>query len=75
MEFHSFKADQSGETAVRTALYFAGLAIAGALVLAPAAEKVSQQLAYGGKYGIDPTTTASVPKPAKRYTIRKSILD
>ncbi len=57
-----------------TALAFAALAVAMALVLAPYASHVSTRLAASGAPGIDPTITGSIRKNST-YIISHSVLD
>ncbi len=73
-----FTTNQSGETAVQTTLIFSLAVIIGVVVGVPMLNNAAKQYAYQNQYGVDPVTTSSigeVNKPAKRYTVRKTIFD
>ncbi|MEM7213925.1 MAG: hypothetical protein AAF423_00175 [Pseudomonadota bacterium] len=71
---NKFRRNQSGESTLQLTAFFSALAVVVALMGAPVLEKASQEYAENRSFGIDQTITGSVNK-AKRYTIRKSILD
>ena len=74
----NFLANESGETAVQTALLFGFTVFVGTLFTVPMLSSASKRLAYQNSPGIDPVVTSSIGqegKPTKRYTIRKSIFD
>lgn len=74
----SFMSNKSGETAVQTSLIFSLAVVLGAIFGVPKINDAAKQYAYQKEFGIDPVQTSSisqVEKPAKRYTVRKSIFD
>ena len=71
---HRFLKCKSGESSVQLAAFFGALAVLVALVSTPFLDKASQSYAENRSFGIDQVVTGSVKK-AKRYTIRKSVLD
>lgn len=61
--------------AVRFAMLFGVLGMALALFVTPLLDRASTQIATrGAPYGIDFTTTGSVPSPSTIYTKRRSVL-
>ncbi len=69
----SFLTQSSGDASKQFALIAGAVSIASAL-LVPLVFKGNSQIASTGIFGVDRTLTGSI-KPAKRYHIRKSILD
>lgn len=69
----SFLTNSSGNASIQFALVAGAVSIATAL-LVPLVFKGGTQFASSDIYGVDKTVTGSI-KPAKRYHIRKSILD
>ena len=68
-----FTKNASGEMTIRMALLLGGVAIAVSVVAAPLLESASQSYADNKSFGIDRILTGSI-NDAKRYTIRKSVL-
>jgi Flp pilus assembly pilin Flp len=66
-----FMADDSGGASVQVALMFGAAGIAMALLAAPLVQGVAER--HAATTGVDTMATGSI-QPAKRYTIRRSVL-
>lgn len=68
-----FANNNSGGTALRSAIIFGVAVMALSIVAAPALQDYSEQYASNHGYGIDGVTTGSVTK-TKRYVLHRSVL-
>lgn len=69
-----FQNNQYGGSTVQIALMFGAVAMALSVLVAPQVRNAVDVYAENKALGIDRVITGSI-KPAKQYTIRKSVLD
>jgi len=70
----AFRSNESGGSSVQIALMFGAVAMALSVLVAPQVKNAVDIYAENKALGIDRVVTGSI-KPAKEYTIRKSVLD